>query len=165
MRVININGPINSGKSTISKLLSERLPNSIFIECDELTTDEAFPSFTDRINARLHKLYTLLEELITEARLDTIIFAYPMYLETFDKISKITAGHADFIVITLCPSLESCMTNRGTRELDEWEQHRIQEMYNEGVAEFEKLDLFVDNTEKTSEQTVETVLEYLKKEK
>ncbi|AYG01289.1 hypothetical protein [Lactococcus allomyrinae] len=165
MRVININGPINSGKSTISKLLLERLPNSIFIECDELTTDEAFLSFTDRISARLHKLYTLLEQLITEAQLETIIFAYPMYLETFDKISTITVGRADFVIITLSPSLESCMTNRGTRELDEWEQHRIQEMYKEGVAEFEKTDLFIDNTEKTSGQTVEIVLEYLKKKK
>ena len=35
MKIININGPINAGKSTISKLLAENLVNSKFIEVDD----------------------------------------------------------------------------------------------------------------------------------
>lgn len=40
MRIININGPINSGKTTISKLLKEKLLFCLFIEVDELLSDD-----------------------------------------------------------------------------------------------------------------------------
>ena len=40
MRIININGPINAGKTTISKLLSACLLQSLFIEVDDLLSDE-----------------------------------------------------------------------------------------------------------------------------
>ena len=40
MKIININGPINSGKSTVSKLLAEQIPNALFIEVDDLLSDE-----------------------------------------------------------------------------------------------------------------------------
>ena len=40
MRIININGPINSGKTTVSKLLQEKLPDCLFVEVDELLSDE-----------------------------------------------------------------------------------------------------------------------------
>ena len=40
MQIININGPINAGKSTISKLLTQKLSNAIFIEVDDLLSDQ-----------------------------------------------------------------------------------------------------------------------------
>ena len=40
MKILNINGPINSGKTTISKLLQKKLPKSFFIEVDELLSDD-----------------------------------------------------------------------------------------------------------------------------
>jgi hypothetical protein len=39
MLIININGPINSGKTTVSKLLSKQLLISFFIEVDDLLSD------------------------------------------------------------------------------------------------------------------------------
>ena len=40
MLILNINGPINSGKTTVSKILVNLLQNATFIEVDELMTDE-----------------------------------------------------------------------------------------------------------------------------
>ena len=40
MLILNINGPINSGKSTVSKILVNMLSNVNFIEVDELVSDE-----------------------------------------------------------------------------------------------------------------------------
>ena len=40
MLILNINGPMNSGKSTVSKILVNMLPNATFIEVDELMSDE-----------------------------------------------------------------------------------------------------------------------------
>ena len=40
MKIININGPINSGKTTVSKLLAEQMSDALFIEVDDLLSDE-----------------------------------------------------------------------------------------------------------------------------
>lgn len=83
MKIININGPINSGKTTISKIIAENLPNSLFVEVDELTTDEEneryFPNFEARIAERLRRLFEKIETALSEQQVDFLIFAYPMY--------------------------------------------------------------------------------------
>ena len=40
MLILNINGPINAGKTTVSKILVDLLPNATFIEVDDLLSDE-----------------------------------------------------------------------------------------------------------------------------
>ena len=40
MLIVNINGPINAGKSTICRLLAKDLPDCLFIEADDLLSDE-----------------------------------------------------------------------------------------------------------------------------
>ena len=40
MLILNVNGPINSGKSTVSKLLLQMLPHAVFIEVDDLLLDD-----------------------------------------------------------------------------------------------------------------------------
>ena len=40
MLILNINGPINSGKSTVSKILVQQLKSARFIEVDDLLSDE-----------------------------------------------------------------------------------------------------------------------------
>lgn len=39
MLILNINGPINSGKSTVSKILVQQLKSACFIEVDDLLSD------------------------------------------------------------------------------------------------------------------------------
>lgn len=39
MKIINVNGPINAGKTTISKFLADKLPQTLFIEVDDLLSD------------------------------------------------------------------------------------------------------------------------------
>ena len=40
MLILNINGPINAGKSTVSKILLNLLPSATLIEVDDLLSDE-----------------------------------------------------------------------------------------------------------------------------
>ena len=42
--IVYLNGPINSGKTTISKLLQNRLPETVHIEVDDLRN---FANFID----------------------------------------------------------------------------------------------------------------------
>ncbi|RZI49343.1 nucleoside/nucleotide kinase family protein [Lactococcus kimchii] len=111
MKIININGPINSGKTTISKIIAENLPNSLFVEVDELTTDEEneryFPNFEARIAERLRRLFEKIETALSEQQVDFLIFAYPMYPQLYSKITERICKRASFFVITLCPPLGS----------------------------------------------------------
>lgn len=164
MKIINIGGPINSGKTTVSKILAARLPNSVFIEVDELMSDEeaaAMPLFRDRIHERLRRLYAAIDKHILDGVLDYVIFAYPMYPDTFNAVSEIVARRADFVVVTLSPDMDKCRTNRGTRELTEWEVGRIKEMFDEGVSTFAKSDLFIDNTDQTPDETVTAIISHI----
>ncbi|GHS99835.1 hypothetical protein FACS189421_11010 [Bacteroidia bacterium] len=42
MKIINIGGAINAGKSTVSKLLVQHLPGAVFIEVDDLLTMDEY---------------------------------------------------------------------------------------------------------------------------
>jgi len=164
MKVINIGGAINAGKSTVSKILAEKLNNAVFIEVDELLPDEEeylFPDFSARINERLRRLYAELDRYLCEQRFDYIIFAYPMTEKTFNAICTLIKDKAAFVVITLNPPLEKCLLNRGTRELTEWETKRIGEMYAKGFNCFARSDLIIDNDGQTPEQTAGTIVSFI----
>jgi len=163
--ILNINGPINSGKSTISQLLVKQLPNSIFIEVDDLLSDEEkinFPNFESRINERINRLLIILNNYLSIGNYDYIIFAYPMSDEIYNEILKIINSKEIFFVITLCPKMEICRINRGNRELNDWEKNRIIEMYKNGLTSYEKTDKFIDNTYQDVEETVKEVLKFIK---
>ena len=67
-----------------------------------------------------------------------------------------------FINITLAPSLETCLQNRGTRELDDWERNRIREMYEEGYQDRPYSDFIINNDNQTPHQTAEIIKNFLR---
>ena len=86
MKIININGPINSGKTTISKLLQEKLPQSLFIEVDDLLSDDEQENLKlSREQGWAERLQRLDKIIVQEKNLrryDNIIFAYPIWIIT-----------------------------------------------------------------------------------
>lgn len=89
MLIVNINGPINAGKSTVCRLLAKDLPNCLFIEADDLLSDEEQESlhldFMGGIVERLRRLEQKIAVEKNDGRYGVILFAYPM-------TEKITAG-------------------------------------------------------------------------
>lgn len=165
IKVININGPINSGKTTVSKLLVQQLLSSVFIEVDELLSDEEKASlkldFKGSIIERLSRLEIEIKKNLLLKKYDYIIFAYPMNNKNYNRWQNMVANN-QLICITLAPSLENCLINRGTRELDEWEINRIKEMYQQGFHQPNDADLIINNDKQTPQETVLTILEFIK---
>jgi deoxyadenosine/deoxycytidine kinase len=160
MKIINIGGAINSGKSTISKLLVKRIKDSFFIEVDDLISDEEckqFSNFSQQINAKLEILYSKIE--IYKNKYSYIIFAYPMTDEMFFRIKNIIS-HGEFVIITLNPSLEKCLINRG-RELNDWERNRIKEMYKQGFNSFSKSNFIINNENETPIESTNRILKLI----
>ena len=167
MRIININGPINSGKTTVSKLLQEKLPNCLFIEVDELLSDKEQKKLNlsreEGWAERLKRLNAVITQEKKLRRYENIIFAYPMTDKTYYQWKLWEDENTKFISITLAPDMEICLQNRGTRELSEAEKSRIKQMYQEGYHCSEFADLIIDNGKQKPEETAESIMDYLNK--
>lgn len=161
MLILNINGPINSGKTTVSKILVNLLLKAVFIEVDELMSDaeqeklglSLKEGWAERKKRLDEKLYSLKQR----KEFETVIFAYPITEESYQKWSGLADETTRFINITLAPSLEECLKNRGTRELTDWERNRIQQMYEEGYQHRPYSDFIINNDNQTSEETAEII--------
>ena len=161
MLILNINGPINSGKTTVSKILVNLLPNATFIEVDELMSDEEEAklglSIQDGWAERQKRLNETLLALKQSRQYETVIFAYPISENSYKTWSSMADENTRFINITLAPSLEECLKNRGERELDDWERNRIKEMYEEGYQNRPYSDFIINNDNQTPKETAEVI--------
>lgn len=167
MLIININGPINAGKSTVSKMLVRQIPSTHFIEVDELLSDEEQISLglsrKEGWQERVNRLCKIIEQEKQLKRFENIIFAYPMTEKLFKKWKNWEDGATRFVNITLAPQLEVCIQNRGERKLSEAEICRIKEMYQEGYHNSKFADLIIDNSKQYPNETVQQILLFLGK--
>ena len=161
MLILNINGPMNSGKSTVSKILLNMLPNATFIEVDDLMSDEEQEklglSLQQGWQERHKRLNQKLQTLKKSSEYETVIFAYPIADNTYQDWKALEDTQTKFLNITLAPSLEECLKNRGTRELDDWDRNRIREMYGEGYQNRPYSDFIINNDNQTPEETAEII--------
>ena len=166
MLILNINGPINAGKTTVSKLLAKILPEALFVEVDDLLTDEEEDrlglSMEEGWKERVDRLEKIILQKKTDKTCRVLIFAYPIVRKNYDRWKGYEDAQTRFFNITLSPSLEKCLTNRGARELTEWELSRIRQMYDEHYHDPEFSDFILHNDDQTPEQTAQTVLDFLK---
>ncbi|CCZ30274.1 uncharacterized protein BN682_00253 [Proteobacteria bacterium CAG:495] len=165
MLIININGPINSGKTTVSKLLSKQLPISFFIEVDDLLSDGEQKLLGLSVKAgwqeRTKRLKKIIEEEKQKKQYKSIVFAYPMTDKLFNEWKRWEDKTTEFVNITLAPRLEICIQNRGERSLSVSEINRIREMYQEGYHNSKSADLIIDNSEQTPQETLQQILLFL----
>lgn len=169
MLILNVNGPINSGKSTVSKLLVQMLPHAVFIEVDDLLLDDEEKKLGLTMQAgwgeRLNRLDRIIADQKNQLQYETIIFAYPMTENLYRRWSAHIDKNTRFIAVTLAPSLEKCLTNRGTRTLTDWEIGRIREMYNENYHRPINSDLIINNDGQTPHQTAKQIVDYVTKQR
>ena len=165
MKIININGPINSGKTTISKLLQEKLPQSLFIEVDDLLSDDEQVKLKltreQGWAERLQRLDAIIVQEKNLQRYENIIFAYPMTDKTYHQWKLWEDENTKFINITLAPNIDICLQNRGTRKLTEGEKARIRQMYQEGYHCSKFADLIINNSLQPPQETLQKILNFL----
>lgn len=166
MLILNINGPMNAGKSTVSKILVEKLQKATFIEVDELLSDAEQTalglSLEEGWRERHKRLNEKLSALKASREYETVIFAYPIAEKSYCDWMAMTDEATRFINITLAPSLDECLRNRGTRELDDWERNRIRQMYDEGYQHRPYADFIINNGPLTPDETADIIQGFIK---
>lgn len=157
--IILINGTINSGKSTISKLLAKEIPNSVVIEVDDLDRDKQDVPIDDRIQLRLERAIEAINKAVREGR--SCIVPNPISQEDYNfMLDGLRALNQSIHVFTLNPGLETASKNRGNRELDDWERERIKHHHKIGIHNPD-FGVIIDNSKQAPTQTTQEILKQL----
>ena len=158
--IIFINGSINSGKSTLAKLLSKKLENCAVLEIDSLRNFIDWMPIEKAIPINLENAISLIKNF-DENRLNVII-PYPLSEKNYDFIkTNLSELNSKIYFFTLAPKLEEVLKDRGERKLDDWERERIKYHYQIGINQpsFGKI---IDTTNQTPEETLEVIIDSLK---
>jgi adenylate kinase family enzyme len=154
--IIFLNGSINSGKSTVAKLLVKELPKTALVEIDAFHEMIEWMPIDEAIPLNLENALTVIRNFI--ARDLNVIVPYPLSQKNYDFfIAGLKDLNIETHVFTLAPKLEKVLTNRGTRELTDWERQRIQHHYDVGIHK-PNFGEIIDNTNQTPEETVKLIL-------
>jgi chloramphenicol 3-O-phosphotransferase len=142
LTVVHLNGPINSGKTTIGRALARVLPDARFIDGDDHGAPDDAP-FDVQWAIALERLVAQ----IAQARERHLVIAYPIGEAEFDRLrAACDARDARLFVVTLAPPEAIAASNRGARALTDWERQRIAEMYREGYASRAFSDCVIDTS-------------------
>ena len=156
--IIILNGPRNSGKSTVARILQKKIPNTAHVEVDNLRD---FVSWMDGERGA----YSLSIEnavLITKNFVKhglNVVFTYLLDKSDYKNVMEMLEGvDTKIYVFTLNPDINVVLTNRGNRELSNEEQKRIQYHYKIGINK-PSFGQIIDNTKQTPKETADTILE------
>ncbi|MCB8821799.1 shikimate kinase [Microvirga rosea] len=142
LTIIHVNGPINSGKTSVGKALADLLPNAAFIDGDDHDAPDDAP-LAIRVEAALARI----ENEIAKAWGSFLVVAYPLEIQDYERLrNKADKRGSRFFVLTLAPPLEVALMNRGERTLAASERQRILEMYREGYHTRPFSDASLDTT-------------------
>ncbi len=156
--IIFLSGSINSGKTTIANLLVKAIPRTSHIEVDDLRAMVSWMPLEESIPLNLKNALSLTLNFIKEEM--NVIITYPLSRDEYEYFNKNLPLDIQRFFFTLNPRLDHALTNRGDRELTEWEVERIKYHYKTGVND-PGFGITIDNTMQTPEETLNDILYYI----
>lgn len=158
--IIFLNGSINAGKTTVARLLAKELPNSALVEIDVFHEMIEWMPIDKAIPLNLENAVSVIKNFANGGL--NVIVPYPLSQKNYDyMMDSLKDLDTKIHVFTLDPKLEKAVTNRGTRELDDWERERIQHHYNIGIHN-PTFGETVDTSAHAPKETVKYILNKLK---
>lgn len=158
--IIFINGSINSGKSTIAKMLAEKIGNCANLEIDRFHEFLEWMPIGEVIPINLKIAVSLIKNYVELGF--NVIVPYPLSQENYDyMIKNLKDINTKISFFTLAPKIEKVLTNRGERELNDLELSRIKYHYKIGIHK-PSFGKTIDNTNQTPKETLKIILDNLK---
>lgn len=156
MMIILLNGSINAGKSTVSKRLCEMLPRTAHVEVDSLRDFINWMPLEESIPINIEAAIAVTKVFVRRGL--NVVFSYPLRKEDYEIIlGEFAELGVPVHGVTLRPRLEVSLTNRGTRQLTDWERSRIPYHYETKLNEPD-FGHIIDNSEQSPEQTASEIL-------
>lgn len=158
--ILILNGPINSGKSTIAKILCKEIPNTAHIEIDNIREFIDWMKNEEAWEISFDTALSVAKDFIKKNL--NVIITYHISDKGFQKIKE-TLGHLDkdIFAFTLLPKLDLLLTDRGNRQLNDWERGRIKETHELKTHQVNYGEI-IDNSRQTSEETADLIYNRIK---
>jgi len=157
--LIFISGTINAGKTTVSALLQEALPQAAHIEVDRLRHFVAWMPLLESIPITLDNAARVAENFLKNGF--HVIFDYPLSYEQFHSLSARLAPLAGRLhAFVLSPPLHVTTSDRGSRPLSARELSRIRAQVEGGLHD-PGFGVVLDNGAESPKATVTRVLQHL----
>ena len=158
--IIFLNGSINSGKTTVAKLLAQKFLNTALVEVDSLREMIEWMPIDEAVPINLENVISVIKNF--SKRNLNVIVSYPLSQNNYDYvINELKDTNTKIYFFTLAPKLEKILTNRGDRELNDSEKERIKHHYDIGINT-PSFGIVIDNTDQTPEETEEEILKSIK---
>lgn len=158
--IILLNGPINSGKTTVARELIALLPSTAHVEVDALREFVRFLPLVEAIPVCLENAADVTRNLVRRGF--NVVLTYLLGQADHDfLVAKLSELSTPIHTFTLSPELSVVLTDRGQRQLSEHERRRIREQYADGRHR-PPFGTRIDNTAQTPAETAATVLEYVR---
>lgn len=152
--IIFINGSINSGKSTIAKILVDKLPKTARIEVDDLRNFIRWMPLEEAIPINLENTVSLIKNFVKRGI--KVVVTYPLSKPNFDYMQDELKSLGEKIYFfTLNPELDAVL-NRG-KKLTKREKERVKYHYQIGINS-PGFGIVIDTTLQTPEETANFIL-------
>lgn len=157
--VIFINGSINAGKSTIAKILADRIPKTANVEIDSLHDFIHRLEIDKAVPINLENAVSVINNFAKHGY--NIVVPYPLSQKNYEYLKKELCDN-ELYFFTLSPDIKKVQGDTGDRKLTQWERDRIQHHYDIGIPNpvFGKI---IDSTNQTPEETAEKIISLLPK--
>lgn len=154
--IIFLNGSINSGKSTVAKLLAKTIPNTAIVEIDALRDMIQWMPIDKAVPINLENAVAVIRNF-TKHDISCIV-PYPLSEKNHVFIADALLDLGTPIhYFTLAPSIEAALSDRGARKLDDSERERIKHHYAIGIHT-PSFGMIINNTKQTPEETAREIL-------
>jgi len=158
--VIFISGSINSGKSTIAKLLSQKIDKPALVEIDVLSGFIDWLPIEEKIQINLENGAAVINNFIRQGF--NIIVPYPLSKYNYDLLlSRLDLGGQSVHVFILNPELSVALSDRGGRELTEPERARIRHHYDKKIND-PGFGEVIDNSRQSAEESAADIFSRLR---
>jgi hypothetical protein len=160
--IILLNGSINAGKTTVSKRLCCLLPRTAHVEVDSLREFIGWMPLEESIPINIEAAIAVTKVFVWRGL--NVVFSYPLRPEDYEVILG-EFGELDVPVhcVTLRPRLEVSLTNRGARQLTDWERSRIQYHYETRLND-PGIGIIIDNSAQAPDETAREIVRQIEKE-
>ena len=161
--VIFINGSINAGKSTVARLVAQKLGETVVLEVDALRDMIPWVPLEKSIPINLENVVSLIKNFRRAGF--NVVVPYPLSRGNFEFLKeKLGPDIADCQFFTLSPQLDIAANDRGDRKLNDWEKERVKYHYSVGIHKPDFGEI-IDNTSQTPEETADLVVKKIKRPK
>lgn len=158
--IVLISGSINSGKSSVSKVLRGEIPQCAHVEVDVMHAFTNWMHLEESIPLHIKNAVSISENYLHYGL--NVIVSYPLREEDYAFIvDRLTRLNISIYCFVLSPPLEIALSNRGHRDLSEWEYNRIKFHYSTGLSN-PSFGIKIDNSQQTIEETAEYILSNIK---